>query len=268
MSERYFSSQPITSDHITLDGPEAHHLLHVMCAAAGDPVTLFDGSGAEFQAHVETLRRTEVGLKIVERREISRELSFPLAVGVALPRGDRQKWLVEKLTELGVTTLVPLITERGVAQPNTNAVERLGRAVIEAAKQCGRNRLMEIAKPQAWDEWILSDFGFRISDFGFRIIGAIRNPQFAIDYRRFVAHPGGSSLREIGPSQPGPTQLAIGPEGGFTDAEVEAAATAGWEKISLGPRILRVETAAVALAALFSFTVGESDEPAHSKAAR
>src|SRR4029079_19072788 len=154
MSERFFSPHPISAGGMMLDGPEAHHLLHVMRASVGDEVTLFDGSGAEFKATVVTLRRTDAELRIVERNEIDRELPFALVAGVALPKGDRQKWLVEKLTELGVTTLVPLITERSVAQPNESALERLARSVIEAAKQCGRNRLMAISQPQSWDDWI------------------------------------------------------------------------------------------------------------------
>src|SRR3954471_4517057 len=152
MSERFFSSKPIVAERATLDGPEAHHLLHVMRANVGDPVTLFDDSGAEFSAVVDQLNRSEIELRIVERCEINRELAFPLIIGVALPKGDRQKCRVEKLTELGVTTLVPLITERSVAQPASGALERLRRAVIESAKQCGRNRLMHISPAQPWTQ--------------------------------------------------------------------------------------------------------------------
>src|SRR4051795_3792748 len=150
MSERFFSPYPISGGGMMLDGPEAHHLLHVMRASVGDEVILFDDTGAEFKATVETLRRTDAELRIIERREIDRELPFELIVGVALPKGDRQKWLVEKLTELGVTALVPLITEPSIAVPSDSAVDRLRRAVIEAAKQCGRNRLMQIAPSQTW----------------------------------------------------------------------------------------------------------------------
>src|SRR6185295_11319983 len=188
MSERFFSPHPITAGCMMLDGPEAHHLLHVMRAAVGDEVTLFDGTGAEFKATVETLRRADAELRIVERREIDRELPFALAVGVALPKGDRQKWLVEKLTELGVTTLVPLITERCVAQPAAAAVERLRRSVIEAAKQCGRNRLMKIAEPQAWDAWLTGWLGSSDSE-----------PSVV---RRIIAHPSGSPLSEADFSDP------------------------------------------------------------------
>src|SRR5687768_11687842 len=143
MSERFYSSQRITGDRATLDGPEAHHLLHVMRARVGDKVTLFDDSGAEFEATVESLGRSDAAVRILERREVDRDLPARLVVGVALPKGDRQRWLVEKLTELGVTELVPLATERGVAQPTASALDRLRRGVVEAAKQCGRNRLMQ-----------------------------------------------------------------------------------------------------------------------------
>jgi 16S rRNA (uracil1498-N3)-methyltransferase len=238
MSERFFSSRPITTDRVLLEGTEAHHLLHVMRASVGDLVMLFDGSGAEFVAVVESLARSHVGLQITQRHEIDRELSFPLVVGVALPKGDRQKWLVEKLTELGVTTLVPLVTERGVAQPTAAVLDRLRRSVIEAAKQCGRNRLMKTNEPQSWAEWISSG----------PIAGEVRPP----DELRLMAHPQGIPIREFVGRGQLPTKLAIGPEGGFTDAEVSAATTAGWEPVELGPRILRVETAAIALTTAFA----------------
>lgn len=236
MSERFFSVRRIDSDRATLDGSEAHHLLHVMRASVGDQVTLFDGTGAEFDAIVEVLRRSDAELRVTALHEIDRELPFPLTLGVALPKGDRQRWLVEKLTELGVAMLVPLITERSVAQPNHNALDRLRRAVIEAAKQCGRNRLMKIAGPQAWDTW-LTTACLGSSD---------REPPTS---RRLFGHPSGSPLGELGRSQFGPTYLAIGPEGGLTDSEIAAATAARWQSVSLGPRILRVETAAIALAA-------------------
>jgi 16S rRNA (uracil1498-N3)-methyltransferase len=234
MSERFFSSQAITSGRVTLDGAEAHHLLHVMRAAVGERVTLFDGSGAEFSAVVEALGRSDAALRIDERRAVDRELPFPLTVGVALPKGDRQKWLVEKLTELGVTTLVPLAAERGVAQPSESALKRLRRAGIEAAKQCGRNRLMQITEPQAWGECI-GCLGSSVRELPGK--------------RRLVTHPGGEPVVQIDLAAMLPTYAAIGPEGGLTDAELAAAIAAGWQPVDLGPRILRVETAAVALTA-------------------
>lgn len=239
MSDRFFSFQPIASGatasaSVTLDGQEAHHLLHVMRAKAGQRITLFDGSGAEFDAEIAKCGRSDVEVRVLERREVDRELPFELVVGVSLPKGDRQKWLVEKLTELGVTEMVPLETDRGVAQPTDSALERLERSVIEAAKQCGRNRLMRIAKPQAWDEWV--------------------SIELASDSRRLIAHPEGEWAASIDFARSGATWIAVGPEGGFTDAEVAAAKAAGWQSVALGARILRVETAAAALAAVVALS--------------
>ncbi len=238
MSDRFFSRQPITAEYVTLDGPEAHHLLHVMRAKVGQRVTLFDGGGAEFDAAIVKCNRADVELRIDARHDVDRELPFELVIGVSLPKGDRQKWLVEKLTELGIMQLVPLETERGVAQPTDSTLERLSRSAIEAAKQCGRNRLIRIAKPQTWPTWLARGME--------TIAGDLRTPEI----RRLIAHPDAKSLATHDLVAPLPTQLAIGPEGGFTDAEVAAALAAGWQSVNLGQRILRVETAAVALAAV------------------
>jgi 16S rRNA (uracil1498-N3)-methyltransferase len=242
MSERFFSSQRITADCITLDGPEAHHLLHVMRARVGDSITLFDDSGDEFTAVVDSLARSDATVRVLERRTVNRELPFELTVGVALPKGDRQKWLVEKLTELGVTTLVPLTSERGVAQPTAPVLDRLRRSVIEAAKQCGRNRLMRIDEAQIWDDWISNP----------RCLGQSDSDAPVRQARRILAHPGGTSVTQLNLPAQLATHLAIGPEGGLTDAEVASATAAGWQAVDLGPRILRVETAAIALAAAIS----------------
>jgi 16S rRNA (uracil1498-N3)-methyltransferase len=263
MSERYYSSTLITSDRTTLDGPEAHHLAHVMRMAVGQRVVLFDGSGAEFEAAVEAVGRSSVDLRIIERRDVDRELPFPLVAGVALPKGDRQKWLVEKLTELGVTALVPLVTERGVAQPGDGTLERLRRAVIEASKQCGRNRLMRIATPQSWGDFVKvwlgsSDCDNHHESTGGRSSALTDEPPAEC---RLVAHPGGFPLARFDLKLPKPNRIAVGPEGGFTDAEIAAAIAAGWLAINLGPRTLRVETAAIALAAFAIQYGGSSQRP-------
>lgn len=228
MSERFYVPEPIASNRVTLAGDEARHLTSVMRAKVGDEVLLFDGSGAELVAHVAAVRKLAVELDIAERREINRELPFDLTLAVALPKGDRQKWLAEKATELGVTRLVPLVTSRGVAQPVEAALERLRRGVIEASKQCGRNRLMEIAEPQTAVAYVANV------------------PDTAL---RLWADPTGEPLSGI--QAAGATQIhcAIGPEGGFTSEETAAAKLAGWRLVSLGPRILRIETAAIMLAA-------------------
>jgi 16S rRNA (uracil1498-N3)-methyltransferase len=233
MSQRFFVPE-IDGEQAMLDGSEAHHLIHVMRAKAGTEVVLFDGSGAEYAARVTRIDRSRVALAIRRRSEIDRELPGRMTLAVALPKGDRQRWLVEKTVELGVTCLVPLITQRGVAQPAQQALERLERTVIEAAKQCGRNRLMEIAAPRPFIEFAAE---------------APAGPT------RLVAHPGGRSMGDLFRDEEHASTaetaylLAIGPEGGFTREEIAIATREGWRTVDLGPRTLRIETAALALAA-------------------
>jgi 16S rRNA (uracil1498-N3)-methyltransferase len=235
MSERFFVTPPIAGDSAVLTGDEARHLAAVMRLVVGAEVTVFDGSGAEFTARVIALRKHEVELSIVERRDISRELPLALALAVALPKGDRQKWLVEKATELGVTRLVPLKTERGVAQPVESALDRLRRGVIEASKQCGRNRLMEVGQPASAPDFFTA------------------TPTETI---RLIADPSGQPLDSIPHSGVASLCAAIGPEGGFSAAELAAAHAAGWQAVSLGARILRIETAAIAMASWAALSRG------------
>ncbi|MCC6494524.1 MAG: 16S rRNA (uracil(1498)-N(3))-methyltransferase [Pirellulales bacterium] len=240
MTRRCYSDEPIASSTATLSGSEAHHLLHVLRAAPGMPVTLFDGSGAEFDAEVTACKRSTVELRVLRRREVNRDLPLPLTLGVPLPKGDRQRWIVEKAAELGVTRLVPLVTHRSVVAGEKHLPEKLRRYVIEASKQCGRNRLMQIAAPLGWSPWL------ELPQTG-------GEQQAHADVRKWIAHPGGRPIAvgEMGLLQP--AFIAVGPEGGLTDEEIDAAKTAGWEIVDLGPRILRIETAALALASLVAF---------------
>lgn len=234
MSRRYFVESPIRDAAVaTLVDAEAHHLLHVMRAKVGEQVTLFDGSGHEFAARIEKPRRGEVELAVLSREAVDRELPFDFMLAVALPKGDRQRWLVEKLTELGASRLVPLETERGVAQPTDKALERLRRTVIEACKQCGRNRLLEIVEPVSLEQ-------------------AISTAEASC----WLAHPAlhnhaARPLRELlNDQQPNVAVRAIvGPEGGFSETEVQRAVELRATLMDLGPRVLRIETAAVAIAA-------------------
>ena len=246
MPDRFFHSSLIDQDGVVLDGAEAHHLIHVLRAKPGLEVTLFDGSGAEFLARVERVDRSAVRLAVLERRPVDRELSVQITLGVAIPKGDRQRWLVEKATELGVACLTPLITERAIAQPS--GLRRFERTVIEASKQCGRNRLMQIATPVRWREFVAGagDEGHEASRGEHE---PLRPPDSAA---RFFAHPGGAAtMADIADKlrEAHEIVLAVGPEGGFTDAEARHALDAGWRAIDLGPRILRVETAALAMVA-------------------
>ncbi|HVC94176.1 MAG TPA: RsmE family RNA methyltransferase [Pirellulales bacterium] len=242
MPDRFYVPEPIASERVTLGGEEAHHLIHVLRAKAGLAVTLFDGVGSEFSARIERVGRTEVELAVEGSALVSRELAIELTLAVALPKGDRQRWLVEKVVELGVRRLVPLQTDRSVAEPLEKALIRLRRTVIEASKQCGRNRLMEIAPPRNSIEWFAEPGSIGVADPSRR--RAMADPRGAIGAREWC-----ETLRSTTAMRS--ALVAVGPEGGWTDSELELARAHGWDVLSLGPRILRVETTAVALAAFF-----------------
>ncbi len=232
MANRYYTSFPLAPGEVVLQGPEARHLATVMRARPGNAVCLFNGDGCEYPATVIAVSKRDVTLHIASVEKPSRELAFQLEIAAAVPKGDREEFLLEKLTELGVTRFVPLLTERSVVVPK---VERLRRTVIEASKQCGRNVLMEVSELVRFDEYLR-----RSKDFGCR----------------WLAHPCPQS-KEV-PLSVYPHTVAIGPEGGFSDAEVKAATTAGWQCVDLGPRILRIETAAIAVAAYCSFNANNA----------
>lgn len=162
---------------------------------------------------------------------VDRESACELTIAVALPKGDRQKWLIEKCAELGVRRILLLDVERSVARPEPQVVERLERQVIEASKQCRRNFLMEITPPYRWSEFL--EYCRTLSDT-----------------ERWLAHPGGAPISSLSKSCATRMLAAIGPEGGFTEQEASAACDAGFQSLSLGKRILRIETAAVAIASL------------------
>jgi 16S rRNA (uracil1498-N3)-methyltransferase len=227
VSDRFFFDGPLGPGDVTLTGPEAHHLATVCRLRPGDAVCLFNGDGRQYPAAVVEVGKRAVTLQVQGWTEPRREHGFRLDVAAPLPKGDRAQFLLEKLTELGATAFVPLQTARSVVHPRESKCEKLRRYVIEASKQCGRNVLLQVHPLTAWADFCRRD---------------------DLPARRLLAHPGG----ERGARSGAPTDvvLAVGPEGGFTEEEVEQGRAAGWQVIDLGPRTLRVETAALALAVL------------------
>ena len=135
MSHRFFLDSEIRDGRTILDGDQAHHAIHVMRSKVGDEVVLFDGKGTEHTALVVAAAKKMLHLEISSSRAIDRTVQREVTIAVALPKGDRQKFLVEKLVELGVSRLVPLKTTRSVAVATGNVIDRMNRHVIEASKQ-------------------------------------------------------------------------------------------------------------------------------------
>ncbi len=233
---RVYCPPPLVGQQLEITGPEAHYLANVRRMGPGDEVAVFDGHGNLVRGRVLSVSRNRVMIvrESSEREQVSSELE--LTIATAVPKGDRFDWLIEKATELGVARLIPLRTARSVVDPRAGKLERLRRHVIEACKQSGRNRLMELGEPQEWDELVTQPLP------GARLIGAI----------------GGQSLRSFPPQTLG--TIAIGPEGGFTESELEAGLASGWQLVRLAGQTLRIETAGLAAAATFLNYFGSEED--------
>ncbi len=229
MPRRFFSSVDVSADHLELGGREAHHLQRVLRMQPGELVWLFDGRGQEVLAEISSIERDLVRLRVQERKQTSTATTFPVTIATGVPKGDRFRWLIEKATELGVQRIVPLITQRSIVDPGQGKLDKLRQTIVEACKQCGRTHLMELTEPLAWRDCVSEEFPGR---------------------QVWIAHPGGEPVAwsEFVPLQP--SLFLIGPEGGFSDQEISEAVAAGARLLTLGPRILRIETAVAAIATL------------------
>jgi len=222
----------VQGDILVLRGEEAHHLSRVRRHQPGELVEVVDGAGQWYEARIEALEREQVRCRILATEEDRGESPVRLTLAAALVKGPRFDFLVEKATEIGAAELIPLLCERGVVRPGSEHKPARWESLARAAlKQCGRSRLPRIGPPASLGEVVRGGAG---------------------EGRVLLAQPaGGQGLREAleqGPA--GRLVLVVGPEGGFTPAEVEAARAGGARVFSWGNRVLRSETAGMALTAL------------------
>jgi 16S rRNA (uracil1498-N3)-methyltransferase len=162
MTSRFFCPSLTECGSVVLDGTEAHHLMHVLRAKPGEIVELFDGAGLVAVAQIASVRRRDVELTILAARREARP-AREVILGTAVPKGDRFDWLVEKATELGVTRLVPLVTERSSVDPRDSKLEKLRQTVIAACKQAGRNHLLELSPVTSWSDFVRAEMPHRES---------------------------------------------------------------------------------------------------------
>lgn len=235
-AERFYLPRSLQLATVELEGPEAHHLSHVLRLGVGELVRLFNGDGDEAIAEVTEVRKRAVQLQIHEHWTTPRD-PRELVIASAIPKGDRARWMIEKLTELGTTRIIPLRTARSVVEPGEGKLEKLHQAAVAACKQSGRSRLPRIESP------------LNLAD----ALRGLRGGDCGTAWKLLVAHPSAhQSLREqlAADEQPRSRIFGLfGPEGGLTDEELAMCVTAGATPVRLGPHVLRIETAAIALAA-------------------
>jgi 16S rRNA (uracil1498-N3)-methyltransferase len=237
---RYFVDQALPqAGTFRLEGEAGHRAARVMRLRTGDAIHLFDGSGREVAA---TIHRVAGGTVTVEiEAELPPEPPGPdLLLYPALIRSNRFEWLIEKATELGVAAIRPIITARCQVQPSEIRAGRSGRwrrIAVEAAEQCGRRTMPEIASPCAFDA--------ALAAAGLPVL-------FPYEDSRTTSLPAGAALRDFAVHHGVPPVLSIfiGPEGGFAGSEAGTAGSSGALVVSLGARVLRSETAAIAALAI------------------
>lgn len=236
MADRFYADSPfLPNAEITLSTTESHHLVNVLRKKIGDSVSIFNGQGGEATADIVHIARNSVQLTISKYWNNPPAAGAKITIATAVPKGERFRWLIEKATELGVSQLIPLTTQRSVVQPGDGKLEKMRHTVIAAVKQSGTPYLLKISPLTKWSQFL---------------------QQFASQQPLFIAHPNGDSfataVQKVLATNNSLT-IAIGPEGGFTEMELQEAKQVDAKIIGLGEQILRIETAAIAVAAYCRF---------------
>ncbi len=225
-----------------LTGDRAHYVARVLRLRPGRELTVFDGTGGEYQATISTVTRNTVDLALGDHRAVERESPLEITLAIGISRGERMDFAVQKAVELGVHSILPLVTEHcGVrlsAERTSQRRQHWQKVVISASEQCGRNRLA-LVQP--------------IRDIGVWLSSRTREPGLVLAPE---SRPDGAA-----PAHPGERiTLLVGPEGGLSPAELKQATEAGLQPARLGPRILRTETAAIVAIATVQAWWGDLSE--------
>jgi len=231
MKTRLFvSGQLINGTELLVEGDRARYLGRVLRLRVGDEITVFNGEGPEWAATIGLMTKRSVTLRIGDSHEVGTESPLKIHLVQGISRGERMDFVVQKATELGVKRISPVLTEYGVVRLDAARIEKRRdhweSVAASACEQSGRTRLPLIDAPMTLNDW----FGNKPAD---------------VDAELILTPGATTSLAQIEtPSTK--VCLLIGPEGGFSESEYEDAAITGFAAVSLGPRILRTETAAVA----------------------
>ena len=231
---RFYCPAPLTAGSaLDLPSGAARHV-QVLRLQPGDTITLFNGeSGGEFDATITHMGRSDVQVQVGQHHAVEREAGLAVHLAVGMPANDRMDWLVEKATELGVASIQPLMTERSVLRLSGERADKKvahwHSVAIAACEQCGGNRVPLLHPVRTLANWLASPNGV---DPSVRLLLSLHNG--AKPLRAMV---GGGSGQAI--------TFLSGPEGGLSAVEEGLALTHGYQPVTLGPRVLRAETAAL-----------------------
>ena len=231
---------------VTLTGADAHHLGFTLRARAGDRVIVVDAARQVAVMEAAAFTADTVTLRLVERLRADTEPPVALTLAMCLPKGDKMDFIVQKAVELGATAVQPLAAANCVVRYDAKKAaarrEKWQRVADEAAKQCGRTALLAVAPVRPLAAWLEE------------IAAAGAAGRVFMAYERETERPLKEWLRRTAPDD---ITALVGPEGGFAPAEAERARALGVATVSLGPRVLRAETAAVAVLAIAQYERGD-----------
>jgi 16S rRNA (uracil1498-N3)-methyltransferase len=237
---------------VELPRETAAHLIKVLRARSGDEIVLFNGDGREFTGAIEKAQGARVSASVGAARVIDRESPFVLTLVQCVPRGDRMDFIVQKATELGIARIVPVLSQRSVVrldERQSASKQAHWRAVaVSACEQCGRNRLPTVDAPQP----LLNYLGSLAPAAAAEVLRLVLEPERA----RRTQGPG-RSFDSASPQPVSRAEIAIGPEGGFAAEELDAFDLSGFSRVTIGPRVLRTETAAIAAIAVLQARFGD-----------
>ncbi len=238
----YASSENFKNETVALNFEQTRHLRDVLRLRPTENVRVFDGEGNEFSCEIETIEKKETILRIIEKvSPTAPESDLDLTLAVALLKGEKFDLVVQKAVELGVTKLVPINTKRADVKfaGAEKKLERWRKIIVDATKQCGRAKLMQIEKPLEFKEFIIHSASRR----------------FGEEKLVLFAERSGESFSTIKAKQK--IIAAVGSEGGWEESEIEAARKNGFQIVTLNGRILRAETAAISIAAILQHRFGD-----------
>lgn len=236
---RIYTGTPLSGGvSCELDEGPSLHVARALRMQVGDELVLFDGSGAQYPATITSVTKKHVLVALGEKQSVNKESPLAIHLGIAISRGDRMDLVIQKATELGVTELTPLFTERVEVKLNRERSAKKLRhweaVAISACEQCGRNTLPRIHSPLPLTQWLENT---------------------AADLKLVMHHRAVNAAEVV--EHPATIALLIGPEGGLSQEEIDSAEVAGYRALQLGPRVLRTETAPLAAIAILQSQWGD-----------
>lgn len=240
--KRFFTNQIDEKEGVAvIKGAELHHLSSVLRFKEGDKLTVFDGKGAEYIAYIEVLEKRMALLRLLKKIEVKREPALKIVLAQGIPKAEKMDFIIQKAAEIGISGIIPIITSRSIpdlrGDKAVKKVERWQKIATEASKQCRRTCIPEVRSVTPFSDFLNHPFkGLKL------ILWEGESERKIRDLKELIS-------KDI--------LIAIGPEGGFSEEEVEKTKKVNFISISLGERVLRVETASISALSILLFMGGD-----------